>query len=483
MTAYEIVVGIECHVELNTKTKLFCSCAAEFSDDPNRHICPVCLALPGALPAVNRQAIDFAVKAALALHCQVQPFSRFDRKNYYYPDLPGAYQITQMFHPIAKGGYVDIETSKGPRRIRLNRIHVEADAGKLLHASGGIGGAGGSLADDNRAGTPLIEIVSEPDLRSAEEARAYGEKLRTILEYAGVSDVKMEQGSMRCDANVSVRPKGDPVLGTRTEIKNVNSFKALERAVIYEAERQVDLIEDGGAVVQETRGWDDEKGVSISMRLKENAHDYRYFPEPDLPPILLDPERIKAIGLTLPEMPEARKARLVNEFNLSAYDSEQITASRFSAELFDRTVALGADPKTAANWIMGEWMRCVRTKGADMAAEPVKAEHLAALLRQVSEGKINNKQAKEVFEEMFDTGEAPEQIIQRKGLAQVSDTGALEAIIRTVLAEHPKSVEDYRNGRTQAIGFLVGQVMKASRGQANPGLVNQLLAAALEAMK
>lgn len=483
MTAYEIVVGIECHVELKTKTKLFCGCAAEFSEDPNRHICPVCLAMPGALPVVNKQAIEYAVKAALALHCEVQLFSRFDRKNYYYPDLPAAYQITQMFHPIAKGGYVDIETSKGARRIRLNRIHVEADAGKLLHGSSGIGGAGGSLADDNRSSTPLIEIVSEPDLRSAEEARAYGEKLRTILEYAGVSDVKMEQGSMRCDANVSVRRQGDPVLGTRTEVKNVNSFKALERAVNYEAERQIDLIEDGGTVVQETRGWDDDKGETISMRLKENAHDYRYFPEPDLPPIFLAQEQIHAIGQTLPEMPEARKARLVNELKLSAYDSEQITASRFSADLFDRTVALGADPKTAANWIMGEWMRCVRVKGADMAAEPVKAEHLAALLSQVSDGNINNKQAKEVFETMFETGEAPEQIIQRKGLAQVSDTGALDAIIRTVLADHPKSVEDYRNGRTQAMGFLVGQVMKASKGQANPGLVNQLLAAALEAMK
>ncbi len=483
MTTYEIVVGIECHVELKTKTKLFCGCAAEFSDDPNRRVCPVCLALPGALPVVNRQAIEYAVKAALALHCEVQPFSRFDRKNYYYPDLPGAYQITQMFHPIAKGGYVDIETTKGSRRIRLNRIHVEADAGKLLHASGGIGGAGGTLADDNRASTPLIEIVSEPDLRSAEEARVYGEKLRTILEYAGVSDVKMEQGSMRCDANVSVRPKGDPVLGTRAEIKNVNSFKALERAVNYEADRQIDLIEDGGSVVQETRGWDDEKGVSISMRLKENAHDYRYFPEPDLPPILLDPERIKGIGLTLPEMPEDRKSRWIKELNLPACDSEQIASSRFSAELFDRTVALGADPKTAANWIMGEWTRCVRVKGIGMETEPVKAEHLAALLGQVSAGKINNKQAKEVFEEMFDTGEAPEQIIQRKGMVQVSDTGALDAIVQQVLADHPKSVEDYRNGRTQAIGFLVGQVMKASKGQANPGLANQLLAAALEAMK
>ncbi|HCP14946.1 MAG TPA: Asp-tRNA(Asn)/Glu-tRNA(Gln) amidotransferase GatCAB subunit B [Peptococcaceae bacterium] len=483
MTAYEIVVGMECHVELKTKTKLFCSCAAEFSDDPNRHICPVCLGMPGALPVVNRQAIEYAVKAALALHCQVQLTSRFDRKNYHYPDLPTAYQITQMFYPIAKGGYVDIETSKGSRRIRLNRIHVEADAGKLLHGSNGIGGAGDSLADDNRGSTPLIEIVSEPDIRSAEEARVYGEKLRTILEYAGVSDVKMEQGSMRCDANVSVRPKGDPVLGTRAEVKNVNSFKAVERAVHYEAERQIDLIEEGGVVVQETRGWDDEKGISISMRLKENAHDYRYFPEPDLPPIILDPEHIRAIGLTLPEMPEARKVRMVSELKLSEYDSEQITASRYTADLFDETVALGAEPKAVANWIMGELLRCARTKGVDLAAIPVKAQNLAALLAHVAEGKINNKQAKEVFEEMFDSGEAPEAIIRKKGMTQVSDAGALEEIVQTVLAGNPKSVEDYKNGRTQAMGFLVGQVMKASKGQANPGVVNQLLTAALEAMK
>jgi len=483
MTAYEIVVGMECHVELKTKTKLFCSCAAEFSDDPNRHICPVCLGMPGALPVVNRQAIEYAVKAALALHCQVQLTSRFDRKNYHYPDLPAAYQITQMFYPIAQGGYVDIETSKGCRRIRLNRIHVEADAGKLLHGSSGIGGAGDSLADDNRGSTPLIEIVSEPDIRSAEEARVYGEKLRTILEYAGVSDVKMEQGSMRCDANVSVRPKGDPVLGTRAEVKNVNSFKAVERAVHYEAERQIDLIEEGGVVVQETRGWDDEKGISISMRLKENAHDYRYFPEPDLPPIILDPEQIRAIGLTLPEMPEARKVRMVSELKLSEYDSEQITASRYTADLFDETVTLGAEPKAVANWIMGELMRCARTKGVDLAAIPVKAQNLAALLAHVAEGKINNKQAKEVFEEMFDSGEAPEVIIRKKGMTQVSDAGALEEIVQTVLAGNPKSVEDYKNGRTQAMGFLVGQVMKASKGQANPGVVNQLLTAALEAMK
>ena len=482
MTQYEIVVGMECHVELKTQTKLFCSCSAAMTDEPNQNICPVCLGLPGATPVVNQQAIEYAVKAALALNCEVQEYSRFDRKNYFYPDLPSAYQVTQMYYPIAKGGYVDIETSQGQRRIRLNRIHVEADAGKLLHGGGGIAGSSYSLADDNRGSMPLIEIVTEPDIRSSEEAKVYGETLRTILEYAAVSDVKMEQGSMRCDANVSVRPMGDPVLGTRAEVKNMNSFKAVQRAVDYEAERQLELIEAGGQVVQETRGWDDDQGISISMRLKENAQDYRYFPDPDLPAIQLAPEYIKSIKKTLPEMPEVRKARLIAELGLSENDSTIIVATRYTADLFDQTVALGSDPKMVVNWIMGELIRCCRVKGVDLASEPVSAANLAALLQQVSAGKISGSQAKEVFEIMFDQGEPPEKIIAERNMSQISDTDALGAIIKEVIDHNPKSVEDYRAGRTQAIGFLVGQVMKASKGQANPGVVNQMLKSALETM-
>jgi len=481
MTQYEIVVGMECHVELKTKTKLFCSCSAEVNPEPNRHICPECLALPGALPVVNRKAVEYAVKAALALNCEIQPYSRFDRKNYFYPDLPSSYQITQMFYPIAKNGYVDIETSAGKKRVRIRQIHIEADAGKLLHGgANGIAGSRYSLADDNRGSVPLIEIVSEPDMRSPEEAKAYGETLRTILEYAGVSDVKMEQGSMRCDANVSVRPVGSSEFGTRVEVKNMNSFRAVLRAVEYEAQRQIDLIEDGGRVVQETRGWDDDKGVSISMRLKEDAVDYRYFPDPDLPPIVLSKEYIEGIRGTLPEMPEARKKRLMEQYGLPESDSDIIVASRYTAELFDEAVALGADPKTVANWIMGEFLRCIRTKGVDLATRPVSARNLAALLEQLAQGKINANQAKEVFEIMFDTGDEPEKIIKEKGFTQISDASALESLVNEVIANNPKSVADYKGGRTQAIGFLVGQVMKASKGKANPNIVNQLLKEALE---
>lgn len=480
MTIYETVVGMEFHVELKTNTKLFCSCAAHQADEPNAHICPGCLGLPGALPVVNQQAVAFAVKAALALNCEVQHFSAFDRKSYFYPDLPLAYQITQMYYPIAKNGYIDIETESGARRIRINRIHIEADAGKLLHGGNGIASSSYTLADDNRGSMPLIEIVSEPDIRTPEEAKAYGEKLRTILEYAGVSDVKMEQGSLRCDANVSVRPRGQEKLGVRSEVKNMNSFKAVQRAVAYEAARHIDLIEDGETLVQETRGWDDEKGISISMRLKEDAHDYRYFPDPDLPPIVLEQSFIEQIKEGLPEMPDQRKQRMMEIHGLSQEDCEQMVSSPVTANLFDEAVALGGEPKTVANWIMGELTRCVRVKGIELAHQPIEPKDLVYLLNEVENGKINLKQAKEVFEILFETGRSPKEIIEERGMAQISDSSALEKIVQEVLATQSKSVEDYRNGKAQAMGFLVGQVMKQTKGQANPGVVNTLLKAALD---
>ncbi|HOB82199.1 MAG TPA: Asp-tRNA(Asn)/Glu-tRNA(Gln) amidotransferase subunit GatB [Peptococcaceae bacterium] len=474
-TAYEAVIGLEVHVELKTNTKIFCSCTTEFGGDPNTHVCPGCLGFPGTLPVMNKKAVEYAVRAGLALNCAINPYSRFDRKNYFYPDLPTAYQISQYFHPICKEGYVEIELGGKKKKIRINRIHLEEDAGKLLHSGSSITSSQYSMADYNRASVPLIEIVSEPDMRSPEEARAYLEKLRAILEYTGVSDVKMEQGSLRCDANISLRLVGSTEFGTKTEIKNMNSFRSLQRALEYEIDRQQDVLEEGGTIIQETRGWDEEKGITSSMRSKEEATDYRYFPDPNLPPIVLDPAWIKTIKASLPELPDARKERLVKECGLSEYDAGIITSSRSLAEFFDRTVVLFNEPKTVANWMMGEYLRLLNAEGLEVSESKVTPEKLAALLKLQADGKISGKMAKVVFEELFNTGKEPETIVKEKGMVQISDTGALEEIVMKVLAANPQSVADYQAGKEKAIGFLVGQVMKETKGQANPGIVNQLL--------
>lgn len=474
-TEYEVVIGLEVHAELKTKTKIFCSCTTEFGGEENTHVCPGCLGFPGTLPVMNKQAVEYAVRAGLALNCEIQPYSKFDRKHYFYPDLPSAYQVSQFEYPICKAGYVEIEVDGKKKKVRLNRIHLEEDAGKLLHSGNTITSSQYSLADYNRSGMGLIELVSEPDMSSPEEARAYLEKLRAILEYVDVSDVKMEQGSLRCDANISLRPVGSSKLGTKTEIKNMNSFKSLLRALEYEIGRQREVLEEGGRIIQETRGWDEEKGITSSMRTKEEADDYRYFPDPNLTPIVLEPAWVEEIKLSLPELPDAKRERLVGELGLSDYDAGIITGSRDLADFFDQTVALFNEPKTVANWIMGEYLRLLNAEGLEVQESKITPAKMASLLENQAAGKISGKIAKVVFEEMFKTGKAAEDIIKEKGLVQISDTGALGAIIDKVLAANPQSVEDFRAGKEKAIGFLVGQIMKETKGQANPGVVNGLL--------
>lgn len=471
----EPVIGLEVHAELKTKTKIFCSCPTEFGGDGNTHVCPVCLGFPGSLPVLNRKVVELAIRAGLVLNCEIARYSKFERKHYFYPDLPSAYQVSQFYQPICKNGNLEIEVEGKKKKIRINRIHLEEDAGKLLHSGTSITSSQYSLADYNRSGVGLVEIVSEPDLASAEEARAYLEKLRILLEYTGVSDVKMEQGSLRCDANISLRPVGSTKLGTKTEIKNMNSFKALQRAIEYEIERQREVLEEGGSVIQETRSWDEEKGITVSMRSKEEAQDYRYFPNPDLVPIVLDYAWIEEIKEALPELPDEKKERLVKELGLSEYDAGIITASRALAEFFDKTATLFNEPKTVANWIMGEYLRLLNASNMEIQESKVSPEQLALLLKSQDEGKISGKIAKTVFEEMFNTGKDPEDIIKEKGLVQISDEGALGDVIDKVIAANPRSVEDYKAGKEKAIGFMVGQVMKETKGQANPGMVNKLL--------
>lgn len=474
-TKYEAVIGLEVHSELKTNTKIFCSCPTEFGGEPNTHVCPVCLGLPGVLPVMNKKVLEYAVRAGVALNCEIAKFSKFDRKNYFYPDLPKAYQVSQYDLPICEKGHLEIEVNGEKKTIGITRVHMEEDAGKLLHGGATISTSNYSLADYNRTGVPLIEIVSEPDMSTPEEARVYMEKLKAILEYVDVSDVRMEQGSLRCDANISVRPVGTKELGTRTEIKNMNSFKALQKAISYEIERQIDVIEDGGRIVQETRTWDEEKGVTLSMRSKEEAHDYRYFPEPDLVPIVIDPEWVQEIKENLPELPDERKVRLVNDMGLPAYDADIITSSRKLADYFDQVTKEYNEPKIVSNWIMGELLRLLNSNNMDMDDNKIKASDFVDLLKHQSEGTISGKIAKTVFEEMFNTGKTPGDIIKEKGLVQISDEGALEAIIVKVIENNPKSVEDYNAGKEKAIGFMVGQVMRETKGKANPGVVNKLL--------
>jgi len=476
---YEPVIGLEVHAQLLTRTKLFCSCPNRFGDAPNTNVCPVCLGLPGALPVPSREAVTLAIKAAVATGCTVHETSIWARKNYFYPDLPKGYQISQFEKPIATGGFVEIGSGEEPRRVRLHRIHMEEDAGKLLHEGFPWSGERSGV-DFNRSGIPLIEIVTEPDLRGPADAHDYLSALRAVLLYAEVSDCNMEEGSLRCDANVSIRPRGERALGTRTEIKNLNSFRHVARALEHEIARQVALVESGGAVVQETRLWNAERGETVAMRSKEEAHDYRYFPEPDLPPLQITPEWVSAARRSLPELPAARRRRLVGEYALSDYDAGVLTQVREVADYFEAVARESGHAKAAANWVTNEVLRKLKETDGGVKECPVAPPALAALVRMIGEGKVSGTVAKDVFERMWTTGEAPGPIVEREGLAQLSDEAAIEKAIAEVIAASPQQVASYRGGKTAAIGWFVGQVMRKTGGRANPKLVNALLKRALD---
>lgn len=472
---YEIVIGLEVHVELKTKAKIFCSCTTSFGADVNTHVCPVCLGLPGVLPVLNKKVVEFAIKAGLALDCEISSFSKFDRKNYFYPDLPKNFQTSQYDLPICFNGHLDIEVESGKKRVGITRIHIEEDAGKLTHGGETITSSAYSLLDYNRSGVPLLEIVSEPDMRSPEEARAYLEKLKAILEYTEVSDCKMEEGSLRCDANISIMPKGSLVFGTRAEIKNMNSFRALERALNFEIERQIQLVEKGQDVIQETRTWDDKRSMTFALRSKEEAHDYRYFPEPDLPPLVISPKWVEEIRGTLPELPEARKKRLMKDYELPLYDARVITSSKGMADYFEACAALYPKAKIISNWLMGDLSRLLNSEGKTFSDCPVTPEMLTEMLQLIDQCVISGKIAKTVFEEMYKTGKRSALIVKEKGLEQISDQSENEFLVEQVLQENLRLVEDYRAGKEKVLGFLVGQVMNKSKGKANPALVNELL--------
>lgn len=471
---YEVVIGLEVHVELKTATKIFCACSTAFGAEPNTQVCPVCSGFPGALPVLNVQAVAYAIRTGLALNCAIAETCKFDRKNYFYPDLPNAYQISQYDQPICGKGFLDIDVEGEHKRIGITRAHLEEDAGKLVH-QGSITTTSTSLVNLNRCGVPLLEIVSEPDMRSAAEARAYMEKLRSILLFAGVSDCKMEEGSLRCDANVSVRPQGESKLGTRVEIKNLNSFRALEKAIEYEAGRQIDALEDGEKLVQETRTWDEEKQVTRAMRSKEEAEDYRYFPDPDLPPLRIDPSWINDIAASMPELPDQAQERLMENYGLSDYDAAWLTLTPQTLEFFDQAMQFYHDAKTISNWMMGELSRLLNQNNLELQDSLLRPKHLTDMLQMIDKGTISGKMAKVVFEEMFSTGKSPEEIVKEKGMAQISDQDTLQKVIDEAVAANAKVVEDYKNGKEKAFGFLIGQIMKATRGQANPALVNELL--------
>lgn len=472
---YTTVIGLEVHSELKTKSKAFCSCSTEFGGEPNTHVCPVCLGMPGALPVLNKQVVEFAIRAGLALDCEIKKFNKFDRKNYFYPDLSKNYQISQFDKPICEGGHIDIEVDGQTKRVGITRIHMEEDAGKLVHSGATIKTSDSSAVDYNRAGVPLIEIVSEPDMRSAAEARAYMEKLKAILEYTDVSDCKMQEGSLRCDANISVMPEGATEFGTRAEIKNLNSFRALERAIEYEIQRQIQLVEDGGTVVQETRTWDDGKGMTLSMRSKEEAHDYRYFPEPDLVPVEIDDAWIARVKSELPELPAARKARLMQEKGLVDYDAENIVSTKAMAEYFDEAAKHTEDSKGIANWLLGDVSAYLNSENIAIEQFPITPANLGEMVNLINKGVLSSKLAKKVFAEMLKTGKTPQALVKELGLEQISDEGAIVKIVEETLAENPQSIIDYKAGKDRALGFLVGQIMKKSRGKANPEMVNNLL--------
>ena len=472
---YETVIGLEVHAQLTTNTKIFCGCSTEFGQTPNSQTCPVCLALPGALPVLNQKAVELAIRTGLATNCQIAPRSIFARKNYFYPDLPKGYQISQFELPVCEHGWLDIDLENGERkRIGITRAHMEEDAGKLVHGDTPETSSN-SLVDLNRACTPLLEIVSEPDMRSADEAISYLKKLHQIVVYLGVCDGNLEEGSFRCDANISVRPYGQEELGTRAELKNLNSFRFIKQAIEFEVERQIDLIESGGKVVQETRLFDSNTGMTRSMRGKEDAHDYRYVPDPDLVPLVISQEWIEEVRATLPELPEAKRSRFVEELGLTAYDAEVLAADRELADYFDASVALAKDAKSCANWIMGDVLRKLKETDTTIANAPVSPELLTGLLARIADNTISGKIAKKVFEKMWQNGQTADQIIDKEGLKQVTDTGAIESLVDEVIAANPGQVAEYLGGKEKLIGFFVGKVMQASQGKANPGMVNQLL--------
>ena len=481
-TAYEAVIGLEVHSQLLTASKMFCGCSSEYAGAaPNSHVCPVCLGMPGMLPVINRRAVELTIMTGLALNCEIPAASKFDRKNYPYPDLVKGYQISQYDLPFAKDGWIDVEVDGEVRRIGMERVHLEEDTARLVHGFDSAGHAA-SFADMNRSGVPLMEIVSKPDLRSPAEARAYLQKLRSILRALGVSTGNMEEGSFRCDANISLRPVGQSEYGTKAEVKNMNSFRAVFRALEYEIKRQTEVLRRGERVVQETRGWVDDRGVTVSQRSKEQAHDYRYFPEPDLPPVFVAADWVRELRARLPELPDARRERYIAEYGLTPYLAGQLTASAEVGELFERTLALYPDPRKVGNWIQTELFRLQKDAGDEEGAGALPApQHLADLLKLVDAGTINQTAAKQVFEEMYRGGRAPAEVVEALGLTQVSDADELRRIVDEVIAANPKPVEDYRGGKVSAAGRLVGEVMKATRGRANPGVVKDVLFARLDA--
>ena len=472
---YEAVIGLEVHAQLRTRTKMFCGCSTAFGAAPNSQTCPVCQGMPGTLPVINRRAIEFGIKTALAINCTVNADNRFARKHYYYPDMPKNYQISQYEEPLAEHGYLDIEVGGVARRIGIQRLHLEEDVGKLVH-EGNLETAQSSQVDFNRAGVPLMEIVSMPDMRTSEEAAAYLKALRAIVVYLDVCDGNMEEGSLRCDANISLRRRGEKEYGTKVEIKNMNSFRNVQHALEYEIKRQARALDTGERIVQETRLWDPDKGHTVSMRSKEFAHDYRYFPEPDLPPLDLAPAWIDEVRATLPELPAARRQRFTKVYALSAYDAEVATQSKALADYFEAAAKNSSSPKTVANWVLNEVLRVVPPDDEQaIAACPVKPAQLAGLITLIENETISGRMAKDVFDRMFQTGEDARTIVSREGLTQVADAGALGAVVDRVLAEHAKVVEDYKAGKKAALGFLVGQVMKSTSGKASPSVVNALL--------
>jgi aspartyl-tRNA(Asn)/glutamyl-tRNA(Gln) amidotransferase subunit B len=473
---YEAVIGLEVHVQLSTRTKIFCGCPTGFGAPPNSNVCPVCLGLPGALPVLNRKAVEMAIQAAIATHCRVNPFSRFARKNYFYPDLPKGYQISQYDQPLAEHGWLEIGLGEAKKRIGITRIHLEDDAGKSIH-DGFKDSDHYTYVDLNRSGTPLIEIVSDPDMRSSDEAYAYLAELKLMMQYVGVSECDMEKGQLRCDANVSVMPKGATEFGTKAEVKNLNSFRFAKMALDYEIARQVAVIESGGRVEQETRLYNVATGETAGMRSKEHAHDYRYFPEPDLVPLRVSEAWLGQIRETVPELPADKRNRFVESYGLREYDAQVLTATRATAEYFERAAKAAGDPRMAANWVTGDLLGAL--KGREIAESPVTPEQLGELVAFIAKGEISGKMAKDIFAKMFESGESAAAIIDREGLRQISDTGALEKIVDDVIAASPKQVEQYKSGKTGVLGYLVGQVMKASKGQANPAAVNELLKAKL----
>lgn len=471
MKEYEVVIGLEVHAELSTNTKIYCNCSTEFGADPNTHCCPICTGMPGTLPVLNEKVVEYAVKAGLATNCEISRFSKQDRKNYFYPDLPKAYQTSQYDLPLCEQGYLEFNVNDYKKRVGITRIHIEEDAGKLIHDAY----TGATLVDMNRCAVPLIEIVSEPDIRSADEAVGYMQTLKSILEYLEVCDCKMQEGSLRCDVNLSVREKGSKDFGTRTETKNLNSFKSIKDSIEFETKRQIEELEKGGVIYQETRRFDDAKGIGYAMRTKEDANDYRYFPEPDLAPIVLSDEYIDNIKKNLPELPHIKKERYVNEYSLPEYDADILTASKNVATFFEESVKLCNNPKAVSNWLMVDFTKKLNDAEIDITESKITPENLAHLIMLIDKGTISSKIAKKVFDEMFETGKDANKIVEDNGMVQMSDEGAIKEIVEKVVAANPKSIEDYKAGKDRALGFLVGQVMKETHGKANPGIVNKFL--------